>query len=209
MFLLKFGGEIVKVSKIKSEEFTSLHHDVLSQSTIDDGELIFPDKLWRSILLGAGEEKAVYCVCDHYNRVFAVEVIDEKHYLNGRFVGGQYFFNLRVPKISNVKLNTESLIGLSFTGLIKVREFVYGYEWGRFQYNVIKVGWFDNILTFILQSRLSNHFRKFYERYKDVHDRNVMFEIKDLKENGVLALMKDLDGKLKIVRVGLQAIDVR
>lgn len=37
--------------------------------------LTFHDPRWRVTYLGRGEEKAVFCVCDHAQRVFAVELM--------------------------------------------------------------------------------------------------------------------------------------
>jgi hypothetical protein len=92
---------------------------------------------------------------------------------------------------------------------VKVREYVYGYEWGRFQFWSGKKSWLDSVLTFWLQAKFSGQFRYYGEHYKDVHDRNVMFEIRDSKGKGCTCIMKDLTGKVRLVKVGLQAIDVR
>ncbi|MDP4090930.1 MAG: hypothetical protein Q8930_16905, partial [Bacillota bacterium] len=88
---LQSGEELRVVEKIRKEDFTSYHHEVISDMNFSNGNLIFKDPDWESFLLGSGEEKAVFRVCDHNNKVFAIEVIDERHYLNGRFVNGEYF----------------------------------------------------------------------------------------------------------------------
>lgn len=209
MFYLRFSDKIKYVNKINKDEFMPYHNEVLAQIKFDEGNLIIPNNEWYSTLLGAGEEKAVFCICDHNNRVFAVEVIDEKHYLNGRFIGGTYFFNMRVKNLINKKFNPNSLIGLTFTGLIKVREYVYGYEWDRFSFNQTKKGFLDSILTYWLQSHLIDQFKSYQKCYKDVHGRNVIFEVCDIKEKGIIAIIKDLSGKTKFVKIKLQAIDVR
>jgi hypothetical protein len=164
---------------------------------------------WKCLYLGAGEEKAVFCVCDHEHQIFAVEVIDERHYLNGRFVGGKYYFNKRIPALENVKANPDSEFGLTFTGLIKVREFVYGYEWGRFQFDPRCRSLVDPVLTSFLQTLFSGQFRQYHAHYRDVHDRNVMFEIRPFDQAGVPMLVRTWSSKLALVKVGLQPIDVR
>ena len=133
-FPLRFGDEVKTVNKIKQDEFTPLHRETLAQVQYEHQNLVFADERWWSIYLGAGEEKAVYCICDHNDRVFALEAIDERHYLNGRFVGGEYFFNVRIGGLVG-KGSSGALIGTSFTGLAKIREYVYGYEWARFQFS--------------------------------------------------------------------------
>src|SRR5512134_2244862 len=134
MFPLNFEGQIRVVEKMASDEFTPRHREVLAQSRYGNWSLHVPHHQWATTFLGAGEEKAVFCVCDDHNRVFAVEVINEKTYLNGRFVGGKYYAEMYVDGLRNVKADPASLLGLTFTGRIKAREFVYGYEWGRFQF---------------------------------------------------------------------------
>jgi hypothetical protein len=209
MFPLKFGSEVKTVAKIVTDEFTPLHHEIITQVQYEAGNLVLPDPRWASIFLGAGEEKAVFCICDQNNRVFALEAINERNYLNGRFVGGHYFFETRVPGLKSVKLDPDSLLGLTFTGLVKIREFVYGYEWGRFQFDPRKQGRLDLMLTTWLQSVFASQFNHYRSRYKDVHDRNVMFEIRTSKEKGAFIAAKDWLGRLKFCKVGLQPIDVR
>ncbi|MCX7749009.1 MAG: hypothetical protein N2645_19290 [Clostridia bacterium] len=209
MIILNFQNQIKPVVKIKAHDFTDYHHQVISNMKFSKGSLVIPDPNWTSIYLGAGEEKAVFCICDHENKVFALEAIDEKHYLNGRFVGGQYFFDKRIEGFRNVKLKPGAVIGLTFTGLIRVREFVHGYEWGRFQYDPQRKRWIDSILTSWLHSFLASKFEEYKKRYKDVHERNVMLEIRELNQPGIPAIAKDWNGKLRFIKVWLQPIDVR
>jgi hypothetical protein len=197
------------VEKIKRSEFTPYHHEIIGSLQYEDKKLIFQDKTWSSILLGAGEEKAVYCICDHNNKVFALEIIDEKHYLNGRLINGEYYFEKRLGSLVDVKFNPYSLIGLTFTGLIKAREYIYGYEWGRFQFRYDRKSKIDGLITFILQSKLIDQFRFYEQRYKDVHDRNVMFELRDKNEKGKVSFYIDSSNKLKLGKVAIRAIDVR
>jgi hypothetical protein len=209
VFPLPFGDQILTVSKIQESDFSAAHHETLSEMKYDERALHFLDPRWCALYLGAGEEKAVFCVCDHERRVFAVELIDERHYLNGRFVGGKYFFNKRVKTLADVKANADSEFGLTFTGLIKVREFVYGYEWARFQFDPRKKGWLDNPLTAFLQSMLMPQFNTYQAHYKDVHARNVLFEIRDWRQSGVPIIMKNWAGKVQTLKIGLQPVDVR
>ena len=158
LFPLQFSDQILAVNKIQESDFTATHHELLSEIKYHQQALHSHDSRWSALYLGAGEEKAVFCVCDHERRVFAVELIDERHYLNGRFVGGQYFFNKRIKSLTNVRANPDSEFGLTFTGLIKVREFAYGYEWARFQFDPRKKTWLDSVLTGFLQSALIAQF---------------------------------------------------
>jgi hypothetical protein len=209
MFPLIFDDTTRIVEKIKQENFTPYHHEVIGNLQYESKKLFFKDKAWSSILLGAGEEKAVYCICDHNNKVFALEIIDEKHYLNGRLINGEYFFQKRIGNLVDVKFNPQSLIGLTFTGLVKAREFIYGYEWGRFQLRYDKESKIDKLLTFIFQAKFISEFNSYAERYKDVHDRNVMFEIKGKSDKGALIFYIDSNKKLKIGKLLIRAIDVR
>jgi len=206
---LKFNNEIISVTKIEKTDFTNYHHEIIEKITFINGNIEFVDISWKALFLGAGEEKAVYCVCDHNLKIFALELIDEKHYLNGRLADGVYFFSKRVNSLSGKKLNSDSLIGLTFTGLVKAREFIYGYEWGRFYYNPNKKSILDLLITSILQLTLYSNFKEYADRYSDVHERNVMFEIKDRGTKGVFVIAKDYQGDKKIFRVVIRPIDVR
>lgn len=206
---LIFDNSIRIVEKIKAEDFTPYHHKIIDGLQYKDKKLYFQDKAWSSMLLGAGEEKAVYCICDHNNKVFALELIDEKHYLEGRLINGEYFFQKRISALVNVRFNPEALIGLNFIGLVKVREFIYGYEWTRFQLCYDKKSKIDILISSILKKRFINEFRYYEQNYKDVHDRNVMFEIKHRDEKGSFVLYIDSSRKLKLGKVSIRAIDIR
>ena len=209
MIDLKFADQVITVKKIRDEDFSPLHHEILDQLQYQPHTLLFSDDRWRCIYLGAGEEKAVYCVCDHDQRVFAIELIDERHYLNGRFVGGKYFFNKRISSLANIKASPDSEFGLTFSGLFKIREFVHGYEWARFQFDPRKKTGIDIFLTSFLQSLLMTRFREYQARYKDVHDRNVLFEIRNRNQSGIPIILKTWRGYLRVAKIGLQPIDVR
>lgn len=111
---LQFNNKIKNVCKIQYHEFTPYHYEVIKSMEYSNKQLFFSDDRWTSAFLGAGEEKAVFCVCDHNDKVFAIELIDEKHYLNGRLINGEYFFEKRNYNISGKKFNESSLIGLTF-----------------------------------------------------------------------------------------------
>lgn len=209
MFPLMFDNLLKVVEKISKDDFTQYHHKIIGSLQYEDKKLKFQDKSWTSILLGAGEEKAVFCICDHNNKVFALEVIDEKSYLDGRLINGEYFFQKRIGSLVDVKFNQESEIGLTFTGLVKIREYIYGYEWGRFQLWYDKKSGIDKLITFILQSKLLNQFKYYEQFYKDVHERNVMFELKDKSEKGAFIFYIDSNRKLRLGKVMVKAIDVR
>lgn len=209
MFPLRFGNEIKLVSKITPDEFTPLHRNVIADVRYENRNLIFPQVEWTSIFLGNGEEKAVFCVCDGKNRVFALELIDQRSYLDGRLVDGIYFYETLATDLRNAKFHPHSFIGLTFTGLVKAREFVYGYEWARFQFSPEHHGWLDIFLTNWFQSIFVLRVNEYRSRYKDVHDRNVMFEMRGANEKGVPAFVKDWSGKLRMVKVGIRPIDVR
>jgi hypothetical protein len=141
--------------------------------------------------------------------VFAIELIDERHYLNGRFVGGTYFHTTRVASLTNMAFNPSALIGLRFTGLVKAREFVYGYEWDRFQLCMGRHSPADRVMTIWLQSWLQREFASIAARYHDVHGRNILFELRPPAAQGVPCLIINQARQVQRVRVGLQPIDVR
>jgi len=120
-----------------------------------------------------------------------------------------YFFETVAAGLRDVKLYPQSLIGLTFTGRVKAREYVHGYEWARFHYRPDREHVLDGILTSILQAGMQSHFTEIQRQYHDVHDRNVLFEIRDDHEKGLRIPIRDWEGHFKFVRVGLQAIDVR
>jgi hypothetical protein len=207
--IVDMGGGAVEVSKVVAADFTAWHDEQFAAMTYADRSLHFPDARWRCLYLGKGEEKAAFCVCDHRQRVFVVEVIDERTYLNGRFVTGTYFFERRVAGLRGVDFDGRALIGLRFTGLVKVREFVDGYEWARFQWRPDRRSWLDHPLTALLQTVFGGRYETYRQRYRDVHERNVLFEIRTPRQPGVPALVRDAAGRVRLVRIGLQPVDLR
>ena len=113
-------------------------------------------------------------------------MIDERTYLNGRFVTGTYFLERRVAGLTGVDFDRRALIGLRFTGLVKVREFVDGYEWARFQWRPDRRSWLDRPLTAFLQLVLGARYDAYQRRYRDVHERNVLFEVRTLSRQAFL-----------------------
>jgi hypothetical protein len=191
--ILRIGGELVDPRPASRTDFTAVHDEQLGGVRHVDGRLVFTDPRWRSEYLGRGEEKAVFCVCDHNDVVFALELIDERSYLNGRFVTGVYFGQRRVPGV----------------GLIKIREYVHGYEWGRFQWRPDRHSWVDRPLTALLRLPFQGRFDAYRRHYSDVHERNVLFEVRPFGARGVPMLARDWTGRIRLVRVGLQPVDLR
>jgi len=200
---------VVDASPATAADFTPWHHEQLDAVRYAQGRLVFPDDRWLCSYLGKGEEKAAYLVCDHRRRVFVLEAIDENGYLNGRFVGGQYFLTRRVSGLSGVPFDERAVIGLRFTGLIKVREFAHGYEWARFQWRPDRQGWADHLLTAFLRMFLGGRFTGYTRRFRDVHERNVVFEVRDWRRRGVPVIARDASGRIRLARVRLRPIDVR
>jgi hypothetical protein len=208
-FPLKFNQPVRWVSKIEETEFTPIHREVLDGIRLENN-LLIPDERWSSIYLGQGEEKAVYCICDHEQHVFALEIINEKRYLNGRLVDGKYFFEMRIPHLTSKQSNADKLdLRPTYSGLIKIREFIHGYEWARFQFNPDHKSYLDQIMTDILRLVFASKHDHYQTRYKDAHDANIMFEIDQMKIGRFPVLVKDHLGKLRLVGVQLKGIDLR
>jgi len=195
--------------KIMKHEVSPTHLEIIRNIELKNQQLIFPENavMWMSGLLGSGEEKAVYVVRDRQSKIFALELINEKHYLNGRLIDGEYFGAVQAKGIRGVRLNPESVIGLEFTGLVKIREFIYGYEWGGF--NAYKNKFINSIVAKRLKTKLKEDFDRYYNNYKDVHDRNVMFELCPPSQKGVKVFMKDISGVRRRFSIRLRGIDLR
>jgi hypothetical protein len=56
---------------------------------------------------------------------------------------------------------------------------------------------------------LMSRYNEYHSHYKDVHERNVLFELRTLKEKGIPVLVRNWRGRLRLMKVGLQPIDVR
>ncbi len=142
---------------------------------------------------------------DWHDQQFAAVTFADR----GRFVAGTYFFERRVAGISGVDFDPRALIGLRFTGLIKVREFVDGYEWARFQWRPDRRSRLDRPLTAVLRLVLGGRYEAYQRRYRDVHERNVLFEVRTRNTSGVPVLARDAAGRVRLVRAGLQPVDLR
>ena len=140
--------------------------------------------------------------------VTALELIDERGYLGGRLVDGTYFAELRVPGVRTGTADPGSF-ALRFSGLVKVREFVHGYEWSRFRFDPRRPSPVDRLITAWLRLFLTPAMDRYRARYGDVHERNVLFEIRHHREPGVLVLARDATGKLRLLHVGLRPVDLR
>ena len=203
------NGIIRGGDKIMKHEVTPQHIEMIKNITFSDGKLHFPENssLWMSGFLGHGEEKAVYVVRDRQSRIFALEIIDEKHYLNGRLVDGEYFATIYNANLRGIRFNPESVIGLEFTGLVKMREFIYGYEWSG--YGLHKNAFLNSLIVQYLRTFLRSDFERYYENYKDVHERNVMFELCHRKTKGVPLTITAITGRKHKFSVRLRGIDLR
>jgi hypothetical protein len=201
---LRFDQDVVYARKIAEDEFTPAHLRQIMQLRQDGDNLVFPDHRWRSRLLGEGEEKAVYLVCDENSRVFAVELIDERYYLNGRLADGTYFASVRADASRR-----GGTFRRQFSGLVKVREYVHGYEWSRFRWRPDRPRPLDLILTTYLRVRFAGRYDSYRARYGDVHERNILFEVRPLRERGALVVVRDAVGRWCLAKVGLRPVDVR
>ena len=210
-FVLLFDGELVDVRKLLLEEFCEHHRNVLLGMKVCGEGLHFPNTDWRVRFLGMGEEKAVYCVCDSDNRVFALEVLRVAGYRNGRLADTEYYEQqMYIPQLRELERGTDSIFQDGFSGNLKVREFVHGYEWAKFHLRVDKPTFgVDTFLTTVLQAIWSNRFQQFATTFGDVHDANVMFELRNWRMTGFPIPAFDAAGKFHIFRVGLRPIDVR
>ncbi|MEU8073857.1 hypothetical protein AB0B31_00300 [Catellatospora citrea] len=205
--LVDFDGERLDVAAAAG--LTASHAEQIRQAVYDGRLLRFPDPAWRCAYLGAGEEKACFGVRDADGRMFVLEVIDERTYLNGRFVGGAYFGDHRVPGLSGVPKSARATVGLRFTGLVKARQWVHGHEWARFPWRPDRASRLDALLTGYLRLFLGGRYDRYRRQYSDVHERNVLFEVRPARARGVPVLARDLAGRVRLVRVGLQPIDLR
>ncbi len=209
-FAVAFPSGVRRVRNATAAQVTDRFLDVVVILEAHHGELVVRMPGWEAVFLGAGEEKAVYCLRDPQDRVVAVELIDERGYLGGRLVDGRYHAELRVPGV--ILDADEELAGpfaLRCTGLVKVREFVHGYEWSRFCFDPRRPSVLDRVLTAWLRLRLGTAMDGYRARYDDVHERNVLFELRPARAHGVLVLVRDLSGRWRWARVGLRPLDLR
>jgi hypothetical protein len=69
-----------------------------------------------------------------------------------------------VPALAGVPFDDRAVIGLHFTGPVKVREFAHGYEWARLQRRPDRTGWADHLLTGFLRLWLGGRFASYARR---------------------------------------------
>jgi hypothetical protein len=81
--------------------------------------------------------------------------------------------------------------------------------WARFQWRRDRRSWLDRPLTAVLRIVLGGRYEAYQRRYRDVHERNVLFEVRPLRGSGVPGLARDAAGRVRLVRVGLQPVDLR
>lgn len=208
-FPMDFNGEIRMVKKLPTNGFTQAHAREIVAMQFSQQKLYFSDSAWSSKLLGSGEEKAVYAVCDSENHVFALELIDERYYLNGRVIGGTYFGEIQCGGIKGCCLHPEALVGLQFTGLVKPREYIRGFEWGRFHWNANRNHLFDHLITVCLHRVFRQDFLEMAQRYGDAHDRNIFFELLPAGEGKTSLYLKNCAGKWERLSLQLRGIDLR
>lgn len=210
-FALLFDGELTNVRKLLRQEFCEHHRNELQKMKISGNKIHFQNTSWRIQRLGKGEEKAVYCVCDDKNRVFALEILRKEGYRDGRLADSAYFEQrMFIPQLQELDKSSRAIVRDGFSGYVKTREFVHGYEWARFFLRVGKPTFgIDTLLTTVLQDILSSGFRQYARTFKDVHDANVMFELRHWRMKGVPIPAFDAAGKFRVFRVGLRPIDVR
>ncbi len=83
-----------------------------------------------------------------------------------------------------------------------------GSAW-RFGWRPDRAGRLDALLTGYLRLFLGGRYDRYRRQYSDVHERNVLFEVRPARARGVPVLARDLAGRVRLVRVGLQPIDLR
>ena len=208
-FPMDFDGKIRMVKKLPINGFSQAHAREIAAMQFSQQKLYFSDPTWSSKLLGSGEEKAVYAVCDGENHVFALELIDERYYLNGRLIGGIYFGEMQCAGIKGCCLHPEALVGLQFTGLVKPREYIRGFEWSRFHWNAGQNHFLDRLITVCLRRVFRQEFLEMAQHYGDAHDRNIFFELLPTGEGKTSLYCKNCDGKWEYLSVQLRGIDLR
>ena len=188
-----------------ADGLTAAHAAQIRQAVYDGRLLRFPDPAWRCAYLGAGEEKACFGVRDADGRMFVLEVIDERTYLNGRFVGGAYFGDQRVPGLAGVPKSARATVGLRFTGRSRPGSGCTATS-GRVsrggrtgaaastRCSPDTCGWSS-----------AAAYDRYRRQYSDVHERNVMFEVRPARAGECRCSRRDLSGRIRLMRVGSAA----
>lgn len=120
-------GAIRQARKLDPVDFNPAHIHTLSSARLThDRKLVFDNPAWRSVWLGAGEEKSVYLIIDEHDRAFALELLVRGGYLQGRLTEGYYLADLRLSHLTGQKRDPKALLSLTYSGEAKAREFIYG-----------------------------------------------------------------------------------
>lgn len=224
-FKYYLNGQVVTLTKIKAEEFTSAHwHSIESAYFNSEGHLVFNNPNWQSLWLGAGEEKAVYLVTDENQKAFALELLDRATYLEGKLMEGDYFGDVTLSNVNGYKPNPGSLVGHVFGGRGRVREFIYGETLAgplilprhqdayRMPFPLAWLAWLSRKLS---RTMVESRYRALREQYSDAHEANVVIELLPLKNPEMKnhywlpLLWSDHDGYPHFYYFRLTPIDVR
>lgn len=217
------GDQVFQATKLNLEEFDEWHRQAIMTARLNENrELIFGVAGWKSVWMGAGEEKAVYLVIDSHNRAFALEVLAKASYLDGRLTEGHYFSDMVAPHLINARWDNSSVFGHIFSGEVKAREFIYGDTLAgpglrakpAVPANFVKraIGQFCRVMR---HNAVALRYEKVRRTYKDAHEANVVVELLPLsnpenkKHYFFPTIALEDDGKLHMRFFRLTPIDVR
>jgi len=218
-----WGDQVLEATKLNLGEFDQWHRQAVMTARLNEKrELVFGVPGWKSVWMGAGEEKAVFLVIDSHNKAFALEVLAKASYLDGRLTEGHYFDDMVVPGLINKRWDSSSLFGHIFSGEVKAREFIYGNTLAGAGLktqpakpaNFIKraVGGFCRAWT---RNAIALRYEKIRRTYKDAHEANVVVELLPLsnpenkKHYFLPTISLEDDGRLHLRYFRLTPIDVR
>ncbi len=224
LFYIKYpiNGVIRKATKLDPVDFTTQHLTTLASGHFDaNNRLAFDNPAWGSAWLGAGEEKAVFLIVDGENRAFALELLVQGGYQDGRLVDGYYLANFQISQIAGRKRDPRCAFSLKFSGEAKAREFIFGETLaGPPLKHMSPSGNFGNSIINKLAWRWAKsivypYFCENQRRYRDAHEANVAIEFIPLHNPQrkshflfpILALGHD--GRLHWYYYRLTCIDVR
>lgn len=185
-FYIKYrlNGQTFEAQKLDPAEFSAAHRQILSTARLTDNRrLLFDNPAWRSLWLGAGEEKSVYLVVDEVNRAFAVELLVQGGYLNGHLTEGYYLTEMHLSNIAGLRRDDKACISLKYSGEARIREYIYGETlagpanqamqpkgtWLARQINCLSLSW----AAMVVASRYAS----LRHIYKDAHEANVVIEL--------------------------------
>ncbi|HEX2910040.1 MAG TPA: hypothetical protein VH186_04485 [Chloroflexia bacterium] len=217
------NGEIIKATKICPAEFDEYHRQVLMKARFASTyELIFDEPGWRSVWIGAGEEKVVFLAIDPQGKAMALELLAKGTYLDGHLVDGDYYAEIFAPGLANKRWDTRSLFGHIFSGRVKVREFIYGDTLAGpgLHTTCLNQPNFAVRLIGCLSRKWARFnvyplFKKVQRVYRDAHEANVMIELlpldnPELKSHHLFPVpWLEEDGHLRLRYYRLTPIDVR